>query len=200
MPVIHFSTDYVFNGSDPGYRHEEDPPDPISVYGRSKLAGEEAVLSFPGNCAIRVAWVFGPERFSFIDRIFDDAIAGLPLAAISDKFSLPVFTTDLADWTERIIEAKATGILHACQSGDPVSWHDMAILVIREMVACGLLSQAPSVRELLLSEMTSFRAARPRHTAMDTTRLTGILGHPPRRWQQAVAEYIRLRASSISGE
>ncbi len=200
VPVFHFSTDYVFNGNDPGYRHEEDPPDPVSVYGRSKLAGEVAVLAFPGHCVIRVAWVFGPERFSFIDRIFDDAIAGLPLAAISDKFSLPVFTTDLAAWTERILEAKTTGILHACQSGEPVSWHDMAILVIQEMVSCGLLSQAPPVKELLLSEMTSFRGARPRHTAMDTTRLAGILGQPPRPWQQAVTEYIRLRAASLGRE
>jgi dTDP-4-dehydrorhamnose reductase len=200
VPLFHFSTDYVFSGNQPGFRREADPTGPVSVYGRSKLAGEQAVLAFPGNCAIRVAWVFGPEKFSFIDRVFEDALAGLPLAAVSDKFSLPVFTTDLAGWTEGIVKTKTTGIVHACQSGEPVSWHDMALWVVEEMVTCGLLQKAPPVRKLQLSEMTSFRATRPRHTAMDTTRLTGILGHPPRPWQQAVTEYIRSRASALGGK
>lgn len=200
VPLFHFSTDYVFSGNEPGFRREEDPTGPVSVYGSSKLAGEEAVLAYPGHCVIRIAWVFGPEKFSFIDRVFDDALAGLPLAAVSDKFSLPVLTTDLAGWTERIVEAKITGIVHACQSGEPVSWHDMALCAVEEMVAWGLLQDAPPVRKLLLAEMTSFRATRPRHTAMDTTRLTGILGHPARPWQQAVTGYIRSRASALRGE
>lgn len=200
VSLFHFSTDYVFSGTEPGLRHEEDPTGPVSAYGSSKLAGEEAVLAFPGNCVIRVAWVFGPEKPSFVDRVFDDALAGLPLAAVSDKFSLPVFTTDLADWTARIVETETTGVVHACQSGEPVSWHDMALCVVAEMVACGLLQKAPPVRKLQLSEMTAFRATRPRHTAMDTTRLTGILGHPPRPWQQAVTGYIGSRASALRGE
>lgn len=200
VPVFHFSTDYVFSGEEPGFRHEYEPPAPLGIYARSKLAGEHAVLSFPGNCVIRVAWVFGPEKFSFIDQIFEDALAGLPLAAISDKFSLPVFTTDLADWVESIIEAQPTGLLHACQSGEPASWRDMALRVVEEMVACGLLPHAPPVKELHLSGMTSFRAPRPRHTAMDTSRLTQILGHPPRPWQQALADYIRLRAALFRGK
>ncbi|RYD21038.1 MAG: NAD(P)-dependent oxidoreductase [Verrucomicrobiaceae bacterium] len=200
VPVFHFSTDYVFSGNGQGLRHEEDPTGAVSVYGSSKLAGEEAVLAFPGNCVIRVAWVFGPEKFSFIDRVFDDALAGLPLAAVSDKFSLPVLTTDLAAWTEKIVESKTTGIVQACQSGEPISWHDMALCALDEMVACGLLPEAPPVRKLTLSEMTSFRATRPRHTAMDTTRLTRILGHVPRPWQEAVKGYIRSRASALRGE
>lgn len=200
VPLFHFSTDYVFSGNEPGFRHEEDPTGPVSAYGSSKLAGEEAVLARPGNCVIRVAWVFGPEKPSFIDRVFDDALAGLPLAAVSDKFSLPVFTTDLAEWTERIVETKTTGILHTCQSGEPVSWHDMALCVVTEMVDCGLLQEAPPVRKLLLAEMTAFRATRPRHTAMDTTRLTGILGHSPRPWAEAVAGYTRSRASALRGK
>ena len=200
MPLIHFSTDYVFSGNEPGFRREEDPTGPVSIYGMSKLAGEEAVLAFPGTCVLRVAWVFGPEKFSFIDRVFEDALAGHPLAAVSDKFSLPVFTSDLVGWTEAIVERNATGIIHACQSGEPVSWHDMAICVVEEMVSCGLLPEAPEVRELSLSEMTSFRATRPRHTAMDTSRLAEILGHPARPWREAVKEYIRSRASALGRE
>ena len=195
VPVFHFSTDYVFNSDVPRLFHEDDAAEPVSDYGRSKLAGEREVLARPGNCVIRISWVFGPEKPSFVDRIFDDALAGKPLAAIGDKFSLPVLTTDLAEWTEKLIEGKITGIIHACHSGEPVSWHDMAVAVVEEMVSLGLLSELPPLRRQLLAEMTSFRATRPRHSAMATERLTGILGHAPRHWREALAAYVRQRAS-----
>jgi dTDP-4-dehydrorhamnose reductase len=67
----------------------------LNVYGPTKLAGEAAVLAETTNCVIRVSWVFGPERSSFVDSVFDAALAARPLAAVADKFSLPVFTTDL---------------------------------------------------------------------------------------------------------
>jgi dTDP-4-dehydrorhamnose reductase len=195
IPVFHFSTDYVFSGETQGLRSECDPTSPLSVYGRSKLAGEEAVLAWPGNCVVRVSWVFGPEKPSFVDLIYENALAGRPLAAIADKWSLPVFTGDLCYWMERLIETKTTGIIHASQSGEPINWHDLASAVVEEMVACGVLTSAPDVREQTLAEMTAFRAPRPRFTAMDTRRLTGILGHPPRHWRETLAEYICSRSA-----
>jgi dTDP-4-dehydrorhamnose reductase len=197
IPLFHFSTDYVFDGRSPGLRHEEDPTGPLSVYGRSKLAGEEAVLAQQENAVIRVAWVFGPERFSFIDRIFEDALAGKPLAAITDKFSLPVYTADLADWTGHLISSRTTGIVHACQSGEPVSWHAMGLAVVEEMTNLGLLEEIPPIGKLTLAEMASFRAKRPRHTAMATDRLATVLGGPPRPWRTAVADYIGRRSLGL---
>jgi dTDP-4-dehydrorhamnose reductase len=197
IPLFHFSTDYVFDGRSPGLRHEEDPTGPLSVYGRSKLAGEEAVLAQQENAVIRVAWVFGPERFSFIDRIFEDALAGKPLAAITDKFSLPVYTADLADWTGHLISSRTTGIVHACQSGEPVSWHAMGLAVVEEMTNLGLLEEIPPIGKLTLAEMASFRAKRPRHTAMATDRLATVLGRPPRPWRTAVADYIGRRSLGL---
>ena len=193
VPVFHFSTDYVFNSDVPRLFREDDPPTPVSVYGRSKLAGEREVLARPGNCVIRVSWVYGPEKPSFVDRIFDDALAGKALAAIADKFSLPVLTTDLAEWTGKLIEGRATGIIHACHSGEPISWHDLAVAVVEEMVALGILSNAPPVQPQMLADMTTFRAARPRHSAMATENLTEILGNPPRYWRDALADYVRQR-------
>ena len=193
VPVFHFSTDYVFNSDVPRLFHEDDAAEPVSVYGLSKLTGERAVLARPGNCVIRVSWVFGPEKPSFVDRVFDDALAGKPLAAIADKFSRPLLTTDLAEWTEKLIAGKTTGIIHACHSGKPVSWHDMAVAVVEEMVSLGILSSVPPVQPQTLADMTAFRAARPRHSAMTTDRLTEILGHPPRHWRDALADYVRQR-------
>jgi dTDP-4-dehydrorhamnose reductase len=191
--LLHFSTDYVFSGETPGLRSEQEVAEPLNLYGRSKLAGETKVLASAENCVVRVSWVFGPEKPSFVDVVFDAAIAGIPLSAIANKFSLPTFTTDLATWVERLIEQETTGIVHACNSGEPVSWHGMATTVIDEMVACGAISGLPAVQEQALGEMRSFVATRPRFTAMDTSRLAGILGSPPRHWRDALAEYVQRR-------
>ncbi len=193
VPVFHFSTDYVFSGEVQGLRGETETSSPVNAYGRSKLAGEQAVLAYPANCVVRVSWVFGPDKASFIDQIFDAALAGNPLAAVADKFSLPVFTEDLAEWMEYLIERKAAGIIHACNSGDPITWHDMATAVVEEMAACGILLEIPVIRRQSLSEIPFFRATRPRFTAMKTHRLTRILGHAPRPWQEALAEHVRVR-------
>jgi dTDP-4-dehydrorhamnose reductase len=197
VPVFHFSTDYVFGGEREGLRSEDDPAVPVSEYGRSKLAGEQVVLAMPGNCVVRVAWVFGPEKASFVDFIFDAALAAKPLVAVADKVSLPTFTTDLAGWMEGLIERKATGVFHACNSGEPITWHDLAAAVCGEMVANGLIPTVPEIRKQTLAECTFFRAVRPRFTAMNTHRLAGILGTSPRHWHEALADHIRQRGSLL---
>ncbi len=197
IPVFHFSTDYVFGGEGDSLLNESDPAIPINAYGKSKLAGEAAVLAVPGNCVIRVSWVFGPEKISFIDHICDAAMEGRPLAAIADKLSLPVFTKDLVEWTDRMVETKTTGIVHACHSGEPVSWHGMATAAVEELIEIGVISRSPKIRKQSLSEMASFRAERPRFTAMDTNRLSGILGQPPRPWREALSEHVRARHSTL---
>lgn len=191
--MIHFSTDYVFDGKSPGLRVEAEPAAPINAYGRSKLAGERAVLTHPGHLVLRVSWVFGPEKPSFVDHVFTAALAGQPLAAVADKWSLPTFTADLAGWVEGLLETDACGVLHACNPGDPVSWHGMATAVVREMTACGIIAECPEIAVETLAGMPAFRAARPRHTAMDSSRLAGVLGNPLRPWPEALAEHVRGR-------
>jgi dTDP-4-dehydrorhamnose reductase len=194
--MIHFSTDYVFGGETPGLLGENAMPKPLSVYGRSKLAGEQAVLTHPGNLVLRVSWVFGPEKPAFVDQVFDAALAGKPLAAIGDKFSLPTCTTDLAEWVDGLIEAKAAGIIHACNPGEPVSWQGMAEFVVREMEKRGVIRERPPVTAQTLGEMAAFRAPRPRFTCMDTAKLATILGRPLRPWQVALAEHVALRCAA----
>jgi dTDP-4-dehydrorhamnose reductase len=195
--MIHFSTDYVFDGECTIPLTEDMVPRPVSVYGRSKLAGEHAVLAHPGNLVVRVSWVFGPEKPSFVDQIFNDALAGKPLATISDKLSLPTCTTDLAQWTERLLESGVSGILHASNPGEPVSWHGMATLVVKEMTTRGVLPSCPEIAELALDEMKIFRARRPRFTAMDIHRLSTIVGLPLRTWPEALADHVRTRCEAV---
>jgi dTDP-4-dehydrorhamnose reductase len=191
--MIHFSTDYVFDGKSAGRRVEADPAAPINAYGRSKLAGERAVLTHPGHLVLRVSWVFGPEKPSFVDQVIATAQAGQPLAAVADKWSLPTATADLAGWVADLLETDASGVLHACNPGDPVSWHGMATAAIREMLACGAIGEAPEIGPETLAGMPAFRAERPRHTAMDSSRLADVLGKPLRPWPAALAEYVRGR-------
>lgn len=194
--MIHFSTDYVFDGETTMALPEGAPARPLSAYGRSKLAGERAVLAHPGHLVLRVSWVFGVEKPSFIDQVFDAALAGRPLAAVADKLSLPTCTGDLAQWVERLLDTDAEGLLHACNTGPAVSWHGMAEFVVREMAKRGVLPAVPPVEAQALAGMAAFRAPRPRFTAMDNSRLASLLGTPLRPWPEAMAEHVALRCAS----
>ncbi len=188
--MIHFSTDYVLDGTTPGLHGEDAAVDPLSVYARSKWRGERAALE-AGACVVRTSWVFGPERPAFPDQFVARALAGEPLAAVADKFSLPASTVDLVGWTAALVRAACPNqVIHACQSGEPVSWHGMARHLAAGLVRMGHLAAMPVIEPLELDRMAAFRAARPRHTAMATTRLAGHLGHPPRSWQDALDEYL----------
>ena len=191
--LIHFSTDYVFAGREPGLRHEPDPVEPLSDYGRSKEAGEQAVLAHPNTCVMRISWVFGPEKPSFVDGILHSALQPVPLAAVADKFSLPTFTRDLTGWVLALARSEATGIFHACNSGEPASWHDIAEAVIEHLVRTGRLEVRPPVARQLLDEVPCFRATRPRHTALATGRLADLLEYTPRPWRTALADYLDTR-------
>lgn len=189
--ILHFSTDYVFDGHEPGLKREDDPPNPLSVYGKTKEAGERAVLA-AGGTVMRVSWVFGPEKPAFPDTVIDRALAGQEIAAVADKYSLPACTTDLCGWVAGLLDAGCpAGIFHACNGGPVTSWHGMAL----EIVACLRERHGIEVAEpkpLLMAEMAAFRAARPRYTAMATARLAALLGEDaaPRDWRAALREHV----------
>src|SRR5437868_349302 len=95
--VIHFSTDYVFDGEKRSPYLEEDKARPISTYGKSKLEGEKSVLhASDQNLVVRLSWVFGPERPSFIDNLIKRARNSEYVDAVADKFSTPTYTKDIA--------------------------------------------------------------------------------------------------------
>lgn len=196
VPFLHVSTDYVFDGTGEAPFAPDHPTAPLGAYGRSKLAGERAVLAHPGHLVLRVSWVFGVEKPSFIDQVFDAALAGRPLAAVADKLSLPTCTGDLAQWVERLLDTDAEGLLHACNAGPAVSWHGMAEFVVREMAKRGVLPAVPAVEAQALAGMAAFRAPRPRFTAMDNSRLASLIGTPLRPWPEAMAEHVALRCAS----
>ncbi|MEM1084309.1 MAG: NAD(P)-dependent oxidoreductase [Verrucomicrobiota bacterium] len=188
--MIHFSTDYVLDGSTPGLHDEDSPVAPASAYARSKLESEKRVLG-EGGCVLRVSWVFGKERPAFPDLMMQRALAGEPLAAVADKTSLPTGTRDLSGWIERLIERRLPDtVVHACHGGEPVSWHGMAEVVVDELLVRGVLADRPKVEKQRLSDMGAFRAVRPRHTAMANGRLSGLIGGSVRDWEAALREHV----------
>jgi len=104
--LIHFSTDYVFDGKKREAYTEEDETRPISVYGESKRAGEENVLAVKGrHLVVRVSWVFGPDRPSFVDALIKRAQENERVDAIADKFSSPTYTDDVVEMLPRFFNA-----------------------------------------------------------------------------------------------
>ncbi len=116
---LHISTDYVFDGESRRPYTEADPARAISVYGESKLRGEQALFeTLDAHLAVRVSWVFGPDRPSFIDGIIKRALEFDTAEAIGDKWSTPSFTLDLSGMLRPFLgDIPCGGLMHASNSG-----------------------------------------------------------------------------------
>ncbi len=125
--LIHFSTDYVFDGEKREPYTEQDEAKPISIYGESKRAGEKNVLAAQGqNLVVRVSWVFGPDRPSFIDAMIQQVQENDEVDAVADKFSTPTYTLDIAKMLPEFFGGKVSGgILHFANAGK-CSWQEYA--------------------------------------------------------------------------
>ncbi len=190
--LVHFSTDYVFDGAGRAPLTEESPTAPLSAYGRAKLAGERAALGRGADAlVVRVCWLFGPDKPSFPETILRRAQAEDHVAAVSDKWSTPTFTEDLAEWLEPLLSPGGPGgLLHACNAGS-ATWRDYAQRVLDLARVAGLpLRAAPEVRPLRLAEMRAFLAPRPPYTVLNLRHLATLLGRPPRSWEDALAEHL----------
>ncbi len=189
--LVHISTDYVFDGHKREPYREEDPPHPISEYGRSKLVGEQAVLSAsPRNSVVRVSWVFGPDRPSFVDGILKRAREGEELSAVSDKQAVPTYTVDAARALEAWIKVGGEGVVHLCNRGG-CSWWEYGKFALECAQAAGMTLKQREVRPIQMSDLRAFVAKRPVYSVMDPTRFEQCAGVRLRNWQEAVEEYIR---------
>ena len=188
--LIHFSTDYVFEGTKQGPYTEDDEARPLSVYGESKLRGERHVLGVSEDFLVtRVSWVFGPDRPSFIDQVISRARQNTEVAAVADKFSTPSYTLDVAQWLETAWEKKLHGILHLANEG-MCSWQAYAQHALDCCRRNGMQLQAAKVLPLRLAEMKNFVARRPVNSVLSTAKFSSSTEAQPRSWRAAVAEYI----------
>lgn len=189
--VVHFSTDYVFDGlSDRPYR-EDDPAHPLNFYGLSKLAGEWALrLSGARACILRTCGLYGHHRSpsakkNFVDQIAEQASTGAPLRVRADLTCTPTSATELARATLDVLDRQLTGTFHATNQGS-CSWHEFAEEILR-------LIGLPRDIEPLYPEPTPGKARRPRLSALDTSALqrAGVAA-PISHWREALRAYLSV--------
>ena len=193
--LVYVSTDYVFSGDrgvpPPEPYPEEHPTGPVSVYGKSKLAGEEAVAAVPGHLIVRTSWVFG-DGHNFIRSILAAARGGREeLTIVDDQTGRPTHAGDLAAGILALLAAGAEGLVHLQGGGEPGTWADVARVAL---AAAGLPT---SVRGIATADYNAGRpgpvAPRPAYSVLDCRRAAGF-GVALRPWRSAVDEYVKVGA------
>ena len=189
--LIHFSTDYVFDGEKREPYTETDAARPIGIYGESKRAGEKFVLeTCDHHLVVRVSWVFGPDRPSFIDAMIKRAREEEKVEAIADKWSTPTYTSDVANMLPQFFDVDVPGgILHFANSGE-CSWQEYAQHAIDRCHTSKIPLKAKTVGALKLADMKSWVARRPVYSVLSTAKYAKLAGVSPRSWRDAVSDYI----------
>jgi dTDP-4-dehydrorhamnose reductase len=185
--LVHYSTDYVFDGTITRPLRPDDPVGPQSAYGRSKLVGEQLLQQNAPQkwLIIRTAWLYGLGGPSFPKAILDAARAGKPLNVVDDQTGSPTFTDDLAKATLELIDRDAKGIWHLVNDG-AVTWHDFADAILKQFNVNAPLSRTTST-EWKKSRPSS--AVRPTYSVLDITPFQKLTGHRTRHWSEALKDF-----------
>ncbi len=200
MRLVHFSTDYVFDGSKTTPYLEEDPARPLGAYGESKLEGEGRTLDASSDHFVfRISWVFGPGRPAFPDAMISKATKETEVCAVSDKWASPTSALDVAGWVESVMKLPHAegGLYHLSNSG-VCSWQEYAQHSLDVFLRLGGELKTQEVLPLKLSELDLLSAPRPVYSAMNTGKFSRLVGFAPRPWQEALEEYLEVRYSPVA--
>ncbi|MCS7301479.1 MAG: dTDP-4-dehydrorhamnose reductase [Fimbriimonadales bacterium] len=181
---VYISTDYVFDGSKRAPYHEYDAENPLSMYGRSKFAGEQAVRALcPRHYIVRVAWLYGWRRPSFPQFVLEQARAGKSPVVISDQIGSPTYVADVADRLLQLIQTDCYGTYHLTNT-DPVSRYEFACALL-ELAG---LEVAPTP---LPFRQWRTPAPRPIYSALTSWRLEWVGVAPMPSWKDALQRFVR---------
>ncbi len=193
VPLIHVSTDYVFDGSEPGLRLPEDAVGPISVYGASKEGGEQAVRTGnPRHVIVRTAWVVSPHGANFVKTMLRVGAERPLLKVVDDQHGCPTSARDLADALARITlrhlddRDAPIGTHHFVNAGE-TTWCGLAREVFAIAAKAG--RKTPEV-EAITTDQYPTPARRPAYSGLSTTSLEQSFGIVPRPWREAIAEIV----------
>lgn len=181
--LIHFSTDYVFDGAKRSPYTEEDRPNPKSVYGVTKLSGERHIFDIlPTSVVVRAQWIYGRGGDNFISKVVRFAETKGSAQVVDDQRGAPTYAKDLALPLKRLIEEERSGIYHVANSGS-CTWYEFA----REIFRCKGMDVAVTP---ITSATLNRKAARPAYSVFDCSRLTSDTGVVMRTWQEALRDYL----------
>jgi dTDP-4-dehydrorhamnose reductase len=186
--LLHVSTDYVFNGRATVPYEPTDPTDPLSVYGRTKLAGEQAVLGVLGERAVvlRSAWVYAAQGKNFLLTMLRLMRERGAVRVVADQKGTPTAAASIARALWRIAELPGVhGILHWTDGG-VASWYEFACAIAEDARAAGLLSQPVTVTPITTAEYPT-AAHRPANSVLDSRASVDTLGIKPPHWRESLA-------------
>ena len=191
IPLVHYSTDYVFDGQGTRPYREDDPTAPLGVYGASKLAGEEAVHAVSGRSFIfRTAWVYAAHGHNFLRTMLRVGAERDELRVVADQVGSPTPAALIADATANVLAqvlvdgARPGGTWHLVTAGE-TSWHGFAEAIFEEAVAAGLLQRAPLVVPITTVDYPT-PARRPAYSRLDTHRFERDFGMVLPDWRQGL--------------
>ncbi len=186
--LVYVSSDYVFDGSKRTPYQEDDPTAPRSVYGASKLAGEQAALESGVPClAVRTSWLFGPGGKNFVDTIATRALRGESLDVVDDQTGSPTYARDLAHGIELLLRRGALGVVHVTNSGQ-TTWHGLAVEIARTLAAPIEIRPTSTAR-------LNRPAPRPAYSVLSRERFRALAGESLPPWEDAVHRHLKERRS-----
>ena len=192
LPLLHLSTDYVFDGGKVGAYAEDDPIAPLGVYGRTKANGEAAVRAAnPRHVIMRTAWVYGTHGNNFLKTMMRLAAERDRLRVVADQHGCPTATADIAEAILAVDAALArdphvAGTFHFVGTG-ATTWHGFAEAIVAAQAAH--TGKRPAVDAIATADYPT-PAARPINSVLDPSRFAAIFGYRARPWQQRTAEAV----------
>ena len=183
--LLHISTDYVFDGRATRPYREDDPVGPLNVYGRSKLAGEEAVREIlpQAHLIVRTQWLFGVGGPNFVATVLRLARERPQLKVVNDQHGRPTYTPDLAAALWRLVACDARGTVHCANDGE-ATWFEVARAAID-------VTGLKTVVEACSTDDMPRPARRPQFSVLDCSKCTAIVGGRLPPWREGVADYVR---------
>ena len=194
IPLVHYSTDYVFDGSARTPYKEDDPVAPLGVYGASKQAGDAAIQAAGGpHLILRTSWVYAMEGRNFLVTIQRLADEQSVLRIVSDQIGAPTWAGAIATATASVLEKsadlgwnKASGLYHM-SAGGQTSWHGFAEAILAQMAACDPAFVAPPVEAITTADYPT-PARRPAYSVLSNAKLEGTFGVRLPSWEEQLKQ------------
>ena len=188
--LLQVSTDFIFDGNQRRPYLETEAPNPLGVYGRSKLEGEQAVRSvLPDAVVLRTAWVYGVHGHNFVKTMLRMAMAGKPLRVVSDQVGTPTWTTDIAATITVLVAGDAAGTFNFTSAGE-TSWHGFASAILDEGRKTGFEIKTNRVSPIPTVDYPT-PAARPAYSVLNTEKIRRLLPEPIPEWRESLKKMLQ---------
>jgi dTDP-4-dehydrorhamnose reductase len=185
---VTISTDYVFDGEKNGFYTEDDEPNPLGIYGKSKLEGElRAMEAKKDSIIVRSGWIYGEGGTNFLSVLPELLSSGRKVKAIADSFGTPTYARDLALRLRDFAASEVEGIFHIANSGEGASYEEFAREICKASAADESLIESVSMHDIKRA------ARRPKNSRLQSIRTASSGLRPLRGWRAAISEFLEYK-------